>query len=895
MRAPMLTETVSALLVDSLKKLLVTLVTKRAGDEMKGYFSRRRLETTVERCALSTAESLAPYFEHEHIAEPTQKVVVDACVATLKPLVDDSDKLLRGSLDPERVFLLAHPQGVLPKVVLDEGAGQVYALVARQVCALLCEMPGAIEGWEQAKWREDYRRFDDIAAGLKEVSAKLDANTRERREGSDRLLSNIRQMQEQQSRLNLTGLRAERPVLCQFDKMFVNPALAYSKREASGFSSTHEITGGAVSSKLLGWGARSLVFGAPGAGKTTWCHWLRSDAVSDTVPHIGLVVHLRSIQWNDPPSLARLLRGAAGTHLAEQVTAEHVSRWIAWRSIVVLVDGFDEVAPATRPDTLRWLRELALMLDQCPLVVTSRPIATGELDALDTAWTSYELLAFDEPRIVRFIENWHTHAWPDDAGGAPVDAQALATQWSKDPTIEPLTGNPLLLSTLLVVHKLDGRLPEGRAELYRRYVHGMIGIWAHEVSTPGVSLNPEQKRSALTGLALHMQLHEVDEIDEATALSILTKGLERLSSRDVPAVVLQMLCERTGLFVGPGSYGFTHKSIGEFLVAEAVVQGDRLDGDGRRIDRFRLREERFNDRWKTVLFLWAGLAPVCDVEDFFESISTPLSAEDASVLGGLLMDQGHRLSPERRVEFLRRLMTVEFEPKHSYSLIGYAGFKCAARSLRLLELSSGGRDLRSCFSMALARGDLPWAWPQAWVSKSAMRSLWLVLGGHAEKATVAQLVTWASESTYGPFEWAVSMAIERWFAAARASDEVLALACAFAAHQPHAPAIGALAIADHCCQSRHTLERGIESIHALAHEIDLAAFPPGTLDGTQNVINWEVNRFPRFDLLREFEARLQALPETTLPTERAVCLDLFQKLRALRDSATNAASPAPDA
>ncbi len=53
MRASMVAESVSALLVESLKKQLVTLVFKKVGDGVDGYLKRRRMERTIERDAQS--------------------------------------------------------------------------------------------------------------------------------------------------------------------------------------------------------------------------------------------------------------------------------------------------------------------------------------------------------------------------------------------------------------------------------------------------------------------------------------------------------------------------------------------------------------------------------------------------------------------------------------------------------------------------------------------------------------------------------------------------------------------------------------------------------------------------------------------------------------------------
>ncbi|MCP4539905.1 MAG: hypothetical protein GY832_22425, partial [Chloroflexi bacterium] len=171
---------------------------------------------------------------------------------------------------------------------------------------------------------------------------------------------------------------------------------------------------------------------------------------------------------------------------------------------------------------------------------------------------------------------------------------ALAAGWRADPTIEPLTGNPLLLSTLLMVHHLDGSLPTGRSKLYRRYVEGMLGLWddRRKVTATTVQLTLVQKRQILRGFALHMFLQEQDQLDEPATMDMVQELLQKMNVSLPAEGVLAALRERSGLIVGPGIYSFVHKSVAEYLVAEAILQGDQRDESGRRIDRFMLFEHR---------------------------------------------------------------------------------------------------------------------------------------------------------------------------------------------------------------------------------------------------------------------------------------------------------------
>jgi hypothetical protein len=59
---------------------------------------------------------------------------------------------------------------------------------------------------------------------------------------------------------------------------------------------------------------------------------------------------------------------------------------------------------------------------------------------------------------------------------------------------------------------LDGRLPEGRAGLYNRYIRGMLGLWdsRKKVKAAGIRLTREERYQILRSIALHMHLAKKD-------------------------------------------------------------------------------------------------------------------------------------------------------------------------------------------------------------------------------------------------------------------------------------------------------------------------------------------------------------------------------------------------
>lgn len=336
------------------------------------------------------------------------------------------------------------------------------------------------------------------------------------------------------------------------------------------------------------------------------------------------------------------------------------------------------------------------------------------------------MLPFDEDRIEDYIQRWYRHSPVLVEHERHVDAAALAAAWRQDPTLKPLTGNPLLLSTLLMVHHLDGSLPSGRAQLYRRYVDGMLGIWddRRKLRETGLAMTALQKRWILQGLGLRLFLNQREEMDEAETCDVVRSLLQVRGWELEACAVLEVLRERTGLLIGPGTYSFVHKSVAEYLVAEAVNEGDRHDDDQQRLDRMWLYEHRDDDRWNGVTFLWAGLATVAELVGFVEEC---LNAGAWELGYGLLYDQYERIGMDaRRALILKSAEWVapSLSRAPSWAWLPRGG---PATSLPTIGLRSMGLDisLRHLQKRAVEEDALKWVdWRAA--SGRVRDSAWLV-------------------------------------------------------------------------------------------------------------------------------------------------------------------------
>lgn len=704
---------------DLIINLLANVIYSGASYKALPFFERRRIEGRIEDAVAEVVEPLLPFLAQEKIPEDKQQRLIRTCVEELRPLTQNPERLFQGSLDGQKIFEELYANHELPQVVFEDDLRDIYALLCPRIATLLCKIPAAVKDWESEAWVENYRRLDELASQLRQLFTTVDELATTPARLADETLTMTRRSVAQRVRLelDLTGLRGDSPLAGKFDDFFVHPAIKETTKDQKKTPRSLE-TSNESFTEFTHPHCQAIVTGAPGAGKSTWTKWLQRETL--TTRWAGITVRLELRRFSSEPllSLYDLVRDTVGKHLAEELTAERIRHWFNAKQVIFILDGFDEVRPGARDEVYDWIVDLRQAARGCPFILTSRLLTTDHLERLSTiGWQGWTIEPFDAPRIIDYVQRWYAHTPLLQDGNRTIDAEELARSWRGDPTVEPLTGNPLLLSTLLMVHHLDGSLPSGRSQLYRRYVEGMLGLWddRRKVSASSVQLTLQQKRQIIQGFALKLFFEEQDQLDEPAVFEWLQRFLQRVNISLSVSDILAMIRERSGLIVGPGIYSFAHKSIAEYLVAEAVLQGDQRDGAGTRIDRFRLFEHRDNDRWNTVTFLWAGLAPVVDVEAFVDEC---VDANHLALALGILYDQYDRIAIGIRRQLLLRIITrielISFphgELQSSWVFSHPAPWSVGILAIPLFLLRGIGteRMLDDVFERACMDGTLVWS------------------------------------------------------------------------------------------------------------------------------------------------------------------------------------------
>jgi hypothetical protein len=703
---------VSGLLI-SVAANLVTPIFEHYSTKISSPLKRRVVKSRLESVAMTAFANLEDYFKSEiPDAEDEGKIlrIINSTSKIVAETFKDPSHFLDSSLET-KLFVAGHiEEHGFPEEIIEDDTTTPFLHFFSACVRMLLELPDIMEEWKVEAWKSSFRKLDILAQLLeeqtnrvKEVSDQVSSHFGASKRGMVALKAALLQA-DARSEVEMHGLSRAQASPLQLRSIFVSPELEVTEKS----SGTKENFGteSAISLLFSKPGKIHRIFGEAGSGKTTLVRWVEQNHWQHG-HRFAVKFDLRIVSKQDElPNIVDLLDRTIPKDLRGTLTKADFKTWLDEGTVVLIFDGFDEVSQPKRTSVCNWIKSSCIGLhDSNTFIVTSRPLTTDHLD--DKHWkgcSAIKVLGFDQPRVVKYITKWQQHMLtPQEKEILEEDETpaSLADIFTSAETIKELTANPLLLSTLMMVHRFEGKkLPEGRSELYRIYVDGMLGQWYSKAENSDyMKLDSSYMRKTLRIIAVKMQVAEISAVDEDLAADwISSDNTTGHSSKRV----LEHMLERTGLLIGPGEYQFAHKSIGEFLVAEAIVS-EQVRIDDELIDRLYLLKKAPIDSWRVVLFLWAGLVP--SKMDLIEFCRFLLQQGEVGVALGLIDEFYDELAadhPSKLVEILResvsvpdrRCVDLKTNGGSSFSFLGevFGGMPGAIQVSRKRYLTISGED-----------------------------------------------------------------------------------------------------------------------------------------------------------------------------------------------------------
>lgn len=378
---------------------------------------------------------------------------------------------------------------------------------------------------------------------------------------------------------------------------------------------------------------RLVLLGDPGSGKSSFVRYLAMRLAEDLrkpynllrqpPPLLPVLVTLRDLARRLKPlklpltlPLAerdkRLMKAiwqqwqADLGHYKAAPFAQDLERVMGRGNVLLILDGLDEVAEDTRE---RVQQAVFALLRRYPrlahIIITCR--SRSWRSDLFPGFKDYTLAPFTEKQIDQFITLWYKEQTrppisrfsDEDAGRRSQDLQVAV----RGNDLWKLAGNPMLLTTMALVHQRETKLPDERVKLFTQAVKVLVERWQGQSKEWQVSdslrewLNQEHRwRPALERLAYEAQtrqanlsqlLSENDQPGDLTVEQIITilRSPAYLGSVTLAGEFLDYVDQRAGLLVGRGgqvgedhafAYTFPHRTFQEYLAGCHLITGRRI-------------------------------------------------------------------------------------------------------------------------------------------------------------------------------------------------------------------------------------------------------------------------------------------------------------------------------
>jgi hypothetical protein len=408
-------------------------------------------------------------------------------------------------------------------------------------------------------------------------------------------------------------------------------------------------------------GARVVVLGAPGVGKTSLLMWLAHELSRPEGDGLGVVgerplplfVKLRDYARQIEADKGATLAGYVEDHVRQQVSDAPegvVRKWLEEGRVAFLFDGFDEVPSGMRGRIGEDVKRFLEGVNRCAAVLSSRP-AGYQMAPLGVPFEVHGIEELGDKGVGEFLGKWFgvTAKWDGkEPEAAAADASALKMSLDQRPDLARLAGNPLMLTLIVLVNRAGSSLPQRRAEFYDAALKTLGKTWEDAKGLDGERRDIDSVMRTLGRVAY--RLHRTQQDREISGERLVKwiaasfredKLVGEADAERQARAFLKMVEERVGVLVetGPGMFGFVHLGFQEYLAAwhlwKTATRAERLGV----LNRF-----MHEPRWEEPLRLLMSMLPQEDVTQASEeTLNNPSPCEqhlhrDLFFLGRCLTD-----------------------------------------------------------------------------------------------------------------------------------------------------------------------------------------------------------------------------------------------------------------
>ncbi|WP_326577232.1 NACHT domain-containing protein [Streptomyces sp. NBC_00481] len=354
-------------------------------------------------------------------------------------------------------------------------------------------------------------------------------------------------------------------------------------------------------------GHRTMLLGAPGAGKSLLLkHEMLEWADSGDDKRLPVIVNLHACNTTQDPFETLITRKFEKAGISAPTAEDMVRTRLESGELRVFFDGLDEVGTDHFERVIQQLRDFAVENTNCAMAISCRTAAyDGQLQ--DLFDHEVRVAEFDDASILRFLSKW-----PDFTD--PVTAARLFQALQDDPELKVLARSPLMLTMIAYLQSGDrpesvGPLPNSRARFYDMAVAHLLdrdrllnrseAIGAYHAGRKTLVL----QRLALTQLSESSARGDRQEITRERFESVIEQLLPGFDMERDPHLqrLLTEIVSRSELIkdIDRGRhYQFTHLTLLEYLAACELRSDEQ-----RLMDHYR----RAPQPWRETVRMWCAV------------------------------------------------------------------------------------------------------------------------------------------------------------------------------------------------------------------------------------------------------------------------------------------------
>jgi hypothetical protein len=279
----------------------------------------------------------------------------------------------------------------------------------------------------------------------------------------------------------------------------------------------------------------------------------------------------------------------------------------------VCLDGLDELGAAgVRREITAAVSALANRYSRNRFIITSRIVGYEEAPLSREEFAHHTVQPLGDEDIKSFVEKWY-RAREKDAVLRRERAEHLIKTIMDEERIKSLAANPLMLTIIALVHRIEAELPHERVKLYDKCVGTLVETWD---KVRGIKTNLRRRLLEKLAYWMHSQPGEKGRTREVREGTLRLQLLHFLHSdpklqldddqmQKEVADFIDLVKARSGLLVerGEGIYTFSHLTFQEYLASCDIVArcGHSTDAIWNEI-----QPKLHNTHWREVILLLLG-------------------------------------------------------------------------------------------------------------------------------------------------------------------------------------------------------------------------------------------------------------------------------------------------